>query len=227
MHRIRAIIFDFDGTLTELTLDFQAVRESIIAIARRYLTEEVIRTLNGQHIIETIYGLEKVMGLRGSAFKDEAFAKLTSLEVEAAQGKDVYPYTRGVLKRLKEMGLRAGIMTRNCMDALSAVFPDVGEYAETVVTREHVRDVKPDPAHIREVLLRLAVAPYEAMVAGDHPTDVMAGRALGMKTIGLLTGRTTREAFEQGEATYILNDIREILSLPGMPSPPENPRQEA
>ena len=89
----------------------------------------------------------------------------------------------------------------------------MNEYIHIAVTREDIREVKPDPAHVREALRLLGVTPEEAMVVGDHPTDIQAGSALNMKTVGVLTGRTGEKAFQEARATFIFNDIRGIMGI--------------
>jgi phosphoglycolate phosphatase len=210
---MKAIIFDFDGTLTELTLNFDYLKEEIVKIALKYIPTDIIRTLEDSHLIETIYKIEKYMGTRGTNFQEEAFNRLESLEVEAAEGKGVYPYARGVLMALRKKGIKAGIVTRTCHAVLRRVFPDLDEYIHVVVTREDIREVKPNPAHVEKTLRILHIAPEEAMMVGDHPTDVLAGNELNMKTVGVLTGRTDQKAFQKIHATYIFKDIRGILSL--------------
>jgi phosphoglycolate phosphatase len=214
---LKAIIFDFDGTLTELTLNFPLLRSEVEAIAMRYTAPATIETLDGYYIIEMIYELERRIGSRGEVFVKEAFDKLRSLEVESAVGKDVYPYTRLVLGSLRAKGVRTGIITRTCIEVVRQVFPDVDEYVEAVVTRDDMRLVKPHPAQVEEVMRILHVTPGEAMLVGDHPTDVSAGKAAGLITAGVLAGRTTREALEAEGATYILTDIRDILHLDVIP----------
>ena len=100
-----------------------------------------------------IYAVE-AMADDGAAFAGEAFAALRAMEVEAAGGRDVYPYTREVLSALRREGMRIGVSSRNCTAALMTVFPDAGKYVDAVVTRDNVRDVKPKPAHV-EAALRL------------------------------------------------------------------------
>jgi phosphoglycolate phosphatase len=209
----KAIIFDFDGTLTELTLDFQHLKVEIVKIARRYVTEETIKRFDGLYVIEIVYEIEKILGGKNTEFKFEAFERLKELELEASKGKDVYPYTRDVLRSLKDKGIKTGIITRNCIDVLKSVFPDIEEYVDGIVTRDNTKLVKPHPSHVVEILRILAIPPENAILVGDHPTDIMAGKTLKMDTVGVLTGRTTREAFEKAGATYILNDIRDILGL--------------
>jgi phosphoglycolate phosphatase len=213
--KIEAVVFDFDGTLTPLTLNFDHLRTEILKIAREYITDEMVNEMEGHYIIEMIYEIDKRLdGLEGSPeFKDRAFETLRALEVESAYGKDVFPYTRNVLKSLKDRSIKTGIITRSCIDALNIVFPDISDYIDNVVTREGARHVKPHPDHVVEALQIMDVPREKALTVGDHPTDVMAGRSAGTYTAGVLTGRTTIEAFEKVGATYILNDIRDIIKI--------------
>jgi phosphoglycolate phosphatase-like HAD superfamily hydrolase len=48
---------------------------------------------------------------------------------------------------------------------------------------------------------------------GDHFIDIQAGKRVGMKTIGVLTGRTKKEEFEKAGADYVLKDVTEICGL--------------
>jgi phosphoglycolate phosphatase len=210
---MKAVIFDFDGTLTELTLDFGSLKDEIIKIALNCVPADIVRSSEDRFIIEMIYRIAKQMDAGGPEFQKEAFNRLKSLELEASKGKDVFPYTRTVLTGLQEKNIKAAIITRTCRDVLKQVFPDMNEYIHTVVTREDIREVKPDPAHVIEALRLLGVIPEEAMVVGDHPTDIQAGRALNVKTVGVLSGRTGKKAFQEAHATFIFDDIRGIMGV--------------
>lgn len=209
----KGVIFDFDGTLTELTLDFGHLRTEIEKVVRQYIGDDEIKSQEGQYIIELIYWVEERLRGRADAFRREAFARLRELEMEASRGKDVYIYTRDILSQLRKKGIKIGVITRSHVDVLKLVFQDIENYVETIVTRDEVREVKPHPNHGTEVLRLLGIMPKEAIIVGDHPTDVLAGQAVGMKTAGVLSGRTTREGFEKVGATYILEDIRGILNI--------------
>ncbi|HNS13981.1 MAG TPA: HAD family hydrolase [Syntrophorhabdaceae bacterium] len=209
----KGAIFDFDGTLTELTLDFDLLRAEIEAIALRYVTEDVILSLKNHYILEMIDEIERLLDGRNAPFRHEASTRLRDLEVEASKGKDVYPYTRDVLQRLKDRDISIGIITRSCIDVLRTVFPDIDSYTDSIVTREDTKYVKPNPLHVIEVLRSFRLEPDDVVMVGDHPTDIIAGKALGMRTVGVLTGRTTRGSFENVQATFIFNDIRDIFTL--------------
>jgi phosphoglycolate phosphatase len=104
-------------------------------------------------------------------------------------------------------------MTRNCRGAIEKVFPDANAYVDTIVTREDVKEVKPNPAHVEAVLARLRVLPSEVVVVGDHPTDILAGKHLSAFTAAVLSGNTTRTDFESVGPDAILDDIRGVPTL--------------
>jgi len=210
---IKGVIFDFDGTLTELTIDFSFVRGEIEKIAQRYVGDEEIKSQEGQYILEMINWVEEKLEGMASEFKREAFEELRKLELVASEGKGVYPYTRDVLAKLKSKGIKIGIFTRTHLDVVLHVFPDIWNFVEAIVTRDDVGRVKPHPDHAGEVLRLLGVRPEEALVVGDHPTDIESGQAISAMSAAVLTGRTTRKIFEEVGATYILSDVRGVLDV--------------
>ena len=156
----KAVIFDFDGTLTELTLD-----------------------------------------------------KLREMELSVSTGKGLFPFTREALRALRNEGFRLGILTRACMEALNLVFPDVMDYIDAVATREEVRFVKPHPAHMEKMLEMLGVNADESIFVGDQTTDVHTGRLFNIVTIGVLTGKCTRDDLESIGIDHICADVGELPAL--------------
>jgi phosphoglycolate phosphatase len=208
-----AAIFDFDGTLTPLTIDFSNLRTEVEILAQRFAEEHVIRDLSHLYIIEMIYELEEFLGQAGREFRRMAFEKMAELETETACGKGLYPCAREVLRDLRGKGLKVAIVTRNCLGALKNVFPDIDTYVDVVMTRDDVSRVKPHPDHVNAVLTALGVAPEEAVLVGDHPTDIVAGLSTGTKTVGVLTGRSEKADLEKAGAHHIVNDIRGVEGL--------------
>ncbi len=210
---IKAILFDFDGTLTELTLDFRQAKEDIFNIGDKYLPGVSARECEGPFILDTIYAIEARCGEAAPAFRKEALDRLTEIELETCKGKDVFPFARGLLKELRAKGVKVAILTRSCREALLSVFPDMMEYVDAVVTREDVRYVKPHPTHTELTLSILGVERHEAIIVGDQKTDVMAGRALNIRTVGVLTGRPEKCGFDEVAPDHIIQDVRGILAL--------------
>lgn len=212
---IRAAIFDFDGTLTPLTLDFSVLRAKVEDTAREYVDESFLASQSDQYILEMIHAVADTLAGEGPLFRQRAFQELRLLEVEAARGKSLYPYAKDTLLRLRSKGVKVGIITRTCIEVIETVFPDLAGHVDTVVTRDDTRYVKPNPEHVRLALEALQAAPGEAVLVGDHPTDIEAGRAFGTLTAGVLTGRTSRVQFVNAGADHIFDDIRGVVGLLG------------
>ncbi len=213
MHSIRAVVFDFDGTLTPLTLDFSLLRARVEDIAREYVDQRVIDLQKDQYIIEMIHAINDEIDRGASAFRDRAFRELDRLEIEACRNKEIYPYTRDVLAFLKGRDIRIGIITRSSVTVIKTIFPDLSTYIDVIATRDDTRYVKPDPRQLHIVVDGLNVRPEDAIIIGDHPTDIAAGKALGSLSAGVLTGRCLADQFRDAGADYIFDDIRGIVDI--------------
>jgi phosphoglycolate phosphatase len=133
--------------------------------------------------------------------------------MEAAGKGKLLPGVEGALTFLRRKGVRVGIVTRNCEEAVRKVFPEIDRYCDVFIARNSVKKVKPHPEHLTTTLERLKVSGEESMMVGDHPIDIRAGKRVGMRTVGVLTGRMKREDFEKAGADYILEDASEFCSL--------------
>ncbi len=210
---VRAVIFDFDGTLTPLTLDFSLLRSRVEEMAREYVDPHVIDAQKDQYILEMIHAIEDEINQGAPGFRDRAFSELDRLETEACRNKELYSYTRDVIANLKEHNIRIGIITRSSTKVILTIFPDLYTLIDVVVTRDDTRHVKPDPHQLRMALEALKVSPSDAVIVGDHPTDIAAGRALGAVTAGVLSGRCSRSDFARAGADHIFEDIRGVLNI--------------
>jgi phosphoglycolate phosphatase len=207
---IRAAVFDFDGTLAEPVLQFSQMRERLDLLALEYVSPGILGPYRGVPILEMVDQVDKNLGTDGPTFRREALTLLEAMEVAAVEGDILFPYTRSVLNGLHRMGLKTGIMTRNCRGAVRKAFPDLDNYVDAMATREDVPFVKPHPDHPEAVLRRIGIDPSNAIIIGDHPTDIAAGLALGTHTVGVLTGSTTSRDLETAGAGWVVADIRQV-----------------
>ena len=212
---IKAIIFDFDGTLAVLNIDFSLMRERIFDLMRGYgIQDETIQEKYLLEITDEAYQLLREKDPTGAeAFYQESHHILHEVEMKAAEEGRLIPGTEATLERLRKRGIKIGIITRNCEDAVRKVFPGIDDFCDVFVSRNSVKKVKPHPDHLTYVMRRLKISGEEAVMVGDHMIDVQAGRNVGMKTIGVLTGRTKKEEFEKAGADYILRDASEVYQL--------------
>jgi len=80
----------------------------------------------------------------------------TKSKMKAAQEGRLLPGGRDV-KGSSKNGVRVGIVTRNCEDAVRLVFPRIDEFCDVFVSRNSVKNVKPHPDHLTAVMKALKV----------------------------------------------------------------------
>ena len=215
LNAIKAIIFDFDGTLAVLNIDFSAMRERVFDLMRRSgIREEAVREKYLLEIIDEVYQILWKKNPSGAeTFYQGSHDILHEVEMKAAEEGRLIPGAVGTLKRLREKGIKVGIITRNCEDAVRRVFPDINDFSDVFVSRNSVKKVKPHPDHLTFVMKLLKISGEEAVMVGDHLIDIQAGKRVGMKTVGVLTGRTTKEEFEKAKADRILKSVSGIHKI--------------
>ncbi|MGQ9509229.1 MAG: HAD family hydrolase [Thermodesulfobacteriota bacterium] len=215
LQKIRAVIFDFDGTLAVLNIDFATMRQQVYEWMKGFgIKSTSLKETYLLEIIDEAYTLIwERSPMEAETFYERAHHILYQVEMNAAKEGRLIPGVKEVLNQLRMKGIKVGIITRNCEEAVRKVFPDIDAYCDVFISRDSVKKVKPHPDHLNAATKVLGVAGKEAFMVGDHSIDILAGKRVGMKTIGVLTGRTTREEFENVGADYILRNANEVLEL--------------
>lgn len=190
---IKVIIVDFDGTISDTPLDFNLMRQRVREAIANYIQLPSERPKN-------IMLLEEI-SLHSKAFTPEIVDKVFTLteeaiikvEIEAASKASLFPNVIDILQNGLAKGLEFGIITRNCRQAVDTVFPDAEKYFKSIVTRHDVEKVKPEPDHLLAALDEIGSRPHEALMVGDHPSDIQTGKRAGAYTAAVGTGEGTEE----------------------------------
>jgi phosphoglycolate phosphatase len=211
--RIESIVFDFDGTLAVLRLDFTEMKARIGSLAEKFTSAASSPT--SLPILEWLACLEENIRLSdgdlAGDFKEQAFALIVEMETESARNGSLFPFTRPLLKKLLQNGIKTAIITRNCDAAVRLVFPDIGEYCSAFFARDHVPDPKPNPAHLIRALNAMHSVYATAVMVGDHPLDIQTGKAAGIRTAGVASGNVSREELIRTGADWVAGDCEELL----------------
>ena len=172
--RLRAVLFDFDGTLTRPgALDFPAVKREVGCPPDGLV-------------------LEWIEALPAGAQRDTALAALERFELAAAAGSEPNAGAERVIRRLRAQGLKIGVLTRNGLPAVRRALArfrdlDAGDL-DVIVTRDDGIPPKPAPDGVLHAAAAMGVPPEETLVVGDYVLDMKAGRAAGALTAYLTNG---------------------------------------
>ena len=171
---IRAILFDFDGTLTRPeAIDFPALRARL-------------GVPSGTPILEFIQALPSA---------EDRARRLRILEdFEAAAARASVPNegAEDAVRILKDRGLKIGISSRNSRSSIDTALENFSALSqadfEVILTRENSGRQKPHPDGALQAARLFGVSPAEMLVVGDFVFDVAAGHAAGAVTVLITNG---------------------------------------
>jgi phosphoglycolate phosphatase len=210
---VRAFVFDFDGTLAIPNIDFGLMRLQVNAIAARYGVDP--DQFNHFYILEMITVVTAQLGAPGAGqggdFYRDAHASILALEAECARTGGMLPGAVEVMQVLRQQGFKVGVVTRNSEFAVRTICAAIDTLCDVFLPREAVRFVKPHPEHLERALERLQVPAQQAVMVGDGPIDITAGKALGLKTVAVLTGGSGREALLASHPDLVLESVADLL----------------
>jgi phosphoglycolate phosphatase len=128
----------------------------------------------------------------------------------------LYPGVAETVQLLTAREKRLAILTNKpynlSVEILDSFFGD--ETFEVVFGGDSLEKRKPDPMPVRRILASLGVDPADAVMVGDSPVDVEAGKGAGILTIGAAYGfRGVEELVEAGADIIIdsFSELRDIL----------------
>lgn len=182
-----AVIFDFDGTITEPFLDFNTIRAEIGIPPGPVL--EALETMD-------------------DADRRRAEAILERHEWEAARGASLQEGAVDVLASLRAKGHPIAILTRNARATVDYVLSTSGIVVDAVRTRED-GEIKPSPEPVLSICKELVADPQRSWVVGDYLFDILSGRSAGTRTVLMVGDRPLPEFADQADHV-----IRRLSELP-------------
>ncbi|MGI6208257.1 MAG: HAD family hydrolase [Anaerolineae bacterium] len=186
----QAVLFDFDGTLVHITIDFQAMRQGAVDVIHRYGESA---EGGSRFTLELVESVRDRLAQRdpelAAAFQRDALQSIRDVELAAAQHAEPLPGVMDTLQWLSTHGIKVGIVTRNCRPAVLDVATRHGLCFDILLSRDDVTHVKPNPEHLLTGLRILGAAPAASIMVGDHPTDIQAAHGAGMVSVGITTTR--------------------------------------
>lgn len=208
---VDAVVFDFDGTLARLNINFTEMRNSVMRLIASYgAPAEDFAHLFALEMIDAGRRWISLHGTDGNDFFEQAGLLIRDIELAGAKKGELVPGVREMLSSLHARGIKTAVVTRNCRDALVMLFPDIDSRVGAVVTRESTPKVKPQPEHLLIALGKISAEPRRAAMVGDHPMDIEVGKKLGMFTVGVLTGYYQRAGLEEAGADLVIESAASI-----------------
>lgn len=188
--KLKAVIFDLDGTLVDTADEFVPVVQALRAEhGRDAMDPQRIRASvsNGARALVSL-GLD--MSEDAPEFESQRLRLLELYSDVLGSLAKPYPGIAALLRELEQRDVAWGISTnkpRQYTEPLLqrlAIEPQPG----SVVCPDDVSERKPHPESLYLNCRELGCAPHEAIYVGDHLRDIEAGRRAGMYTIAAAYG---------------------------------------
>jgi phosphoglycolate phosphatase len=217
--RVKAVLFDLDGTLIDSAPDLAGTGNDMRA-ARGLapLPFEQFRPMVGS-------GARGMIGIAlGVVPADEGFIALRDeffdrYEQRMTQHTRTFDAVPAMLDAIEALGLRWGIVTNKAQRFTNPLVKalGLGARAGAVVSGDTTPHSKPHPAPLLEAARQMGVAADDCVYVGDDLRDVQAGFAAGMATVAAAWGYLgVGEPVGAWGAQHVVHSPDELLKLLGM-----------
>lgn len=210
--KIHTILFDLDGTLIDTN---ELIIASFIHTFEHYklpITRGEILPFIGPSLKDTFDNVDPDKSEEMIQVYREHNLHHHDSYVEA------YPHVVETLKKLKENGVKLGIVTTKMRTGANMGLKLVGldVLFDTVITLGDVTHAKPHPEPIIKAMQELGAEAATTLMVGDNFHDIEAGQNAGVQTAGVAWSIKGRETLEQLNPTYLLEDMRDLYTIVGV-----------
>jgi phosphoglycolate phosphatase len=215
--KVKAVLFDLDGTL----IDSIHVYFKLVDVVLERLN---LPPVSSEKIVQAgedgEFNWDIVLPDEVKDQKDKIISQAWDIINDIApqmfrENVKLIPGSDEILKKISSDGIKIGLVTSTIERYMQVKIQPlkqagIEQLFEVIITADDVPKRKPAPDPLIECGSRLGVAPDESSYVGDARIDIRAGKAAGMKTVGVLTGFDDYESLKKENPDAIINSIDEL-----------------
>jgi phosphoglycolate phosphatase len=215
--RIRAIIFDLDGTLLDTLEDIASSMNRVLETMGfvphpiedyKLLVGDGIANLVKRALPESFAGNDEIVRRALGLMKRE-YSKSWRLHTRPYEG------VPELLDELQSRGIPMAILSNKnhefTVEMVSALLSKWRFYP--VLGQRPGLPLKPDPQGALEISRTLGIAPGDFLYLGDTGTDMRTASSAGMYPVGALWGFRSEEELKKGGARRLISHPTELVRL--------------
>lgn len=214
-----AVLFDLDGTLLDTPDGIARTLHAVIGEAGHEVADSEVRATIGRPLAESLAGL-----LRRDVADPEVreavtrYRKLFDEWVVPVAAELVYPGVPELLARLRDRGLRLGVVTSKSKAGADELLgaADLLGTVDVVIGSDLTERGKPAPDPALLAARTLGVSAESCVVVGDAVVDIRMASAAGMRACGVAHGVGTVEELLAASATSVARTVAELSEHLGL-----------
>jgi HAD superfamily hydrolase (TIGR01549 family) len=212
MSKIKAVVFDFDGTIVDTFEHNIRALEMTLASRNLHYSREELRAIMGMLLVEIYEKLAPGEDAELLTRQHQATQETPELFELIAE----YEGLRELIEELQGQHIKLAIQTNRSRASLQLILDhlELEPFFDCIITPQDITHPKPHEEGILKIAKILRVQPAEMMMVGDSHFDILAGKtAKTAATVGLTHGFGKREELEAAGADYIIDSLAELPRL--------------
>jgi len=216
-NKIDTVLFDLDGTLINTR---PLIYASFVYTFEKYfpdhtLTDEELESFFGPTLYYTF-----------SRYESDPDRIKEMIEYYRAFNKDQHDHyakpfegCRDLIKTLSRKGYKIGLVTSKKKEIvmLGLNLAKIAEYLNVMVCEDDVENHKPAPDGIYKCFEMLNpgqdIKDHNVLYVGDHPNDIKAGQAAGVKTCAMLCDNKKIDEIDELNPDFEIRKLNDILKV--------------
>lgn len=205
------IIYDLDGTLINSLPD--------IAWSVNRMREQLKLSIYDERTIAHWIGkgVSNLLNLAMSdvphLLRDANVAFQQSYEKVSGRYSSVYSGVREFLKCAQSQGVRQAVVTNKPHRFAVHLLEEKGllSYFSVVYGGDSLREKKPHPLPLLQVMKDLSGQPEGTIMMGDSINDIQAAKLAGIRSVGLTYGYNYGEPIHKANPDWVVDDLRALI----------------
>lgn len=214
MTKIDTIVFDLDGTLVDASPDITAATNFVLKqICWQPLSRETVAGYIGGGA-EVLW--RKILGAQADSLLPLTLPLfMERYTAHPCEESYLYPGVRDLLERLQAADIRMAIATQKAEGITTTVLNHftIAPFFSVVIGPESVKRRKPDPESVLLILERLHTPPEHALMIGDTPADIRAGKSAGVLTCAVTYGYGRPADLTAENPDFVIDRLSDLPKL--------------
>jgi phosphoglycolate phosphatase len=214
---VDAVMFDLDGTLIDSVpiyyeiIDIIFARLGVPAASRQTLMDAMD---DGDFDWEVV--LPVSMKSRKKELREKARGIINEIAPPMFRKQvKLIPGTEAMFNEISAMGVKIGLVTSTPSQQMeNKMLPlrsaGLEKLLEVIVTADDVRNKKPAAEPLVKCCEELGIPLEKCVYVGDTRVDIRAGKAAGMRTVGVLTGFDDYNALKNEMPDAIIKSVAQL-----------------